>query len=529
MKERLTSTRSPAAVPARALRPDPVLDRRHSFGSNACVQRQAKDGGMEAQPALREVLASPGRPLDAEARALMEPRFERDFSHVRIHADETAAKSARGLGASAFTVGPHIAFDSAQYAPQSAKGQAVLAHELAHVVQQTGAGTPAPDALKPIRIGDPADGFERAADSSARVALGTHPSVSASALALAGGSLKGEALTVQRLPSPAPQQQEQVETRKPHAAPLELWNHLEPILDQELVNTYLEMGPIAARHISEQVSDFFDPYEEQKTNQTFQDILNIAAGGGGNALQDTLTPYASLSGGIGGAVAQFAQVLLAHTLTTNDVEEAKKRIAGGVSELEDTEFTRSSPTFMSFEKEAMNKLEGEVAEYWSWYDKIGLGVTQPDILVVTQEFRDRVRKEYGVASKAGQKILAEIRKAVKAYLEPLRPQLEAAIRNQQSKRTGYATLGAFLGGGLIGTAIGAGASKGSVGWAAIGGLIGGVGAAGLTAAASAIRNAVANKSRAKEIREKQEKEKQQNAKKDEKPDEKPGEKNDEKQ
>jgi hypothetical protein len=59
-----------------------------------------------------------------------------DFGDVRIHTDGKAAESARLINAQAFTVGNHIVFDTGEYAPHTASGQRLLAHELAHVVQQ---------------------------------------------------------------------------------------------------------------------------------------------------------------------------------------------------------------------------------------------------------------------------------------------------------------------------------------------------------------------------------------------------------
>src|SRR5262249_47581838 len=73
---------------------------------------------------------------DAATRAFMEPRFGQDFSQVRVHADETAARSAASVQALGYTVGNHVVFGDGQYAPRNAAGQQLLAHELAHTVQQ---------------------------------------------------------------------------------------------------------------------------------------------------------------------------------------------------------------------------------------------------------------------------------------------------------------------------------------------------------------------------------------------------------
>lgn len=76
--------------------------------------------------------------LDKETREFFEQRFGHDFSQVRIHADGQAAEAARALNARAFTVGSHIVFGSGEYARGTTKGRRLMAHELAHVVQQSG-------------------------------------------------------------------------------------------------------------------------------------------------------------------------------------------------------------------------------------------------------------------------------------------------------------------------------------------------------------------------------------------------------
>lgn len=79
-----------------------------------------------------------GRPIDASTRTFMEARFGYDFGRVRIHADERAAKRADAIHALAFTAGTSIVFSRNAYDPHSRTGQHLLAHELAHVVQQAG-------------------------------------------------------------------------------------------------------------------------------------------------------------------------------------------------------------------------------------------------------------------------------------------------------------------------------------------------------------------------------------------------------
>ena len=91
--------------------------------------------------AVDHMLRSPGQPLDQATRTFMEPRFGYDFSNVRIHTDEEAVQSAAAIRAKAYTSGMQIAFNAGQYQPQTHAGRRLLAHELAHVLQQ-GAGDP---------------------------------------------------------------------------------------------------------------------------------------------------------------------------------------------------------------------------------------------------------------------------------------------------------------------------------------------------------------------------------------------------
>jgi hypothetical protein len=92
-----------------------------------------------APPLVHEVLNSPGHPLDPTTRDFMEPRFGHNFSQIKIHSGEQAAKSAQAVNARAYTIGKHIVFGHRQYRPESLTGQQLIAHELAHAVQQSGA------------------------------------------------------------------------------------------------------------------------------------------------------------------------------------------------------------------------------------------------------------------------------------------------------------------------------------------------------------------------------------------------------
>jgi hypothetical protein len=89
--------------------------------------------GVDA--ALRAARGS-GNQLDSSTRASMSDRFGKDFSSVRVHADTSAAALSDRLNAKAFTIGNDIYFNRGRFDPSSAHGERLLAHELAHVVQQ---------------------------------------------------------------------------------------------------------------------------------------------------------------------------------------------------------------------------------------------------------------------------------------------------------------------------------------------------------------------------------------------------------
>jgi hypothetical protein len=96
------------------------------------------DGQIAAPSPVHAALRTPGQPLDAATRAALEPRFSHDFSGVRIHADGASAEAARSIGATAFTLGSDIVLGVDRTALQGEAGRRLLAHELAHVVQQGG-------------------------------------------------------------------------------------------------------------------------------------------------------------------------------------------------------------------------------------------------------------------------------------------------------------------------------------------------------------------------------------------------------
>jgi hypothetical protein len=166
-------TAAPDAAPARPFGPgrSPGLD----AASLMHLQRTAGNAGVvqllaaedEASPVHGVVGSGGGTPLDEGTRSSMESAFGASFDDVRVHTDEQASKSAESVGANAYTVGSDVVFRSGQYSPSSAVGQRTLAHELAHVVQQSQGPVDGTDAAGGIRVSDPSDRFERAAEQTA--------------------------------------------------------------------------------------------------------------------------------------------------------------------------------------------------------------------------------------------------------------------------------------------------------------------------------------------------------------------------
>jgi hypothetical protein len=105
------------------------------------LQRYSRDHSeiSEIPPIVHEVLRSPSQPLDSFTRSFMEPRFGHDFSRVRVHTDAKAAESAQAVNALAYTVGQSVVFGESKYAPSTHAGCELLAHELAHTIQQRNA------------------------------------------------------------------------------------------------------------------------------------------------------------------------------------------------------------------------------------------------------------------------------------------------------------------------------------------------------------------------------------------------------
>ncbi|HTX75427.1 MAG TPA: DUF4157 domain-containing protein [Terracidiphilus sp.] len=142
--ERITRTR--AAAPPPAARP----------------QSASFVAPRELPPIVPQVLRAPGQALEPATRSLMESRFQEDFSRVRIHSNQAAGESARAIHAHAYTLGNDIVFAPGKYNPSTGDGARLLAHELAHTLQQRPLSHPAVIRRDPDDKSKPPDDQSRA-------------------------------------------------------------------------------------------------------------------------------------------------------------------------------------------------------------------------------------------------------------------------------------------------------------------------------------------------------------------------------
>jgi Domain of unknown function (DUF4157) len=153
--------RRPAATP---------LQRLASAVGNVAFARFARSGaGLlpdgSVHPDVEAAIGAArggGSALDAGVRGRVAAALGDDLADVRVHADEHADHLSRAVAARAFTTGADVFFARGEYRPGTAAGDQLLAHELAHVVQQRGA-----PASGPLTVTDPAGALEAEAEAVA--------------------------------------------------------------------------------------------------------------------------------------------------------------------------------------------------------------------------------------------------------------------------------------------------------------------------------------------------------------------------
>lgn len=164
------------------------------------VRRSPAPADAVTGPAAREAVAAArrggGQALDERTRAEMETRLGGDFSAVRIHTDGTAARSAAGVHATAYTVGDAIVFGAGAYRPGTSDGRRTLAHELVHVQQQARGAMDATNFRGGIAVSEPGDAFEQEAEARASASERAPYSKPA-------GDVSRAAPALQRQPEPA--------------------------------------------------------------------------------------------------------------------------------------------------------------------------------------------------------------------------------------------------------------------------------------------------------------------------------------
>jgi hypothetical protein len=138
---------------------------------------------------VSDALRSPGQPLDPGSRSYMEPRFRHDFGQVRVHPDARAAEAARRLNSVALTSGQDIFFGAGMYQPDKPGGRRLLAHELAHTIQQRGA-QPRAGIQNSLTVSQPGDRLEQEADAAARRVADGHR-ISPGAISVGAAGTRG--------------------------------------------------------------------------------------------------------------------------------------------------------------------------------------------------------------------------------------------------------------------------------------------------------------------------------------------------
>lgn len=135
------------------------------------VLNRASSGGeatheMEGIERSIDSARGSGHGMDHGTRTRMETAFGADFSGVRIHSDSRADGLSKSLSARAFTTGHDVFFRQGEYHPGSSSGRELLAHELTHVVQQTGDGI-----RRKMSVSEPGDPHEVEADKMAHAVI----------------------------------------------------------------------------------------------------------------------------------------------------------------------------------------------------------------------------------------------------------------------------------------------------------------------------------------------------------------------
>ncbi|MEO6772703.1 MAG: DUF4157 domain-containing protein [Kofleriaceae bacterium] len=145
--------------------PTPPADPDANLGPVA-RKAEGSDVAADADHHVAKAASSSGVPLPEELRHKLERSLGADLTAVRIHTTGMSATAAKSVGAKAYAIGPDLHFAEGTYDPSSSSGQALIAHEVAHVVQQRGGSAPH-KAQHKLAVSAPGDRHEHEADAFA--------------------------------------------------------------------------------------------------------------------------------------------------------------------------------------------------------------------------------------------------------------------------------------------------------------------------------------------------------------------------
>ena len=128
------------------------------------------DGDADAQ--VERAAGTSGQGLPEDVRARFESSLGTDLSDVRIHTGAESESAADAVGARAYAVGNDIHFGAGQYDPSSSEGLFLIAHEVAHTVQQSGS---VPARQNKLEVSSPEDALELEADRAATALVAGAP------------------------------------------------------------------------------------------------------------------------------------------------------------------------------------------------------------------------------------------------------------------------------------------------------------------------------------------------------------------
>jgi len=181
----ITPTADLDVAPGRASRTDGLIGPTGVMPSGLLMRKAERDANhvaANAEDAVGAAAASSGSGLPDDLRSRFEGSLATDLSGVRVHTGAASAEAAAAVGARAYTLGNDIHFGAGHYDPSSHDGQHLIAHEVAHTVQQAGA---APHRQNKLEVSTPGDAHEVEADRAAAAMVGGQPASVASAGGLA--------------------------------------------------------------------------------------------------------------------------------------------------------------------------------------------------------------------------------------------------------------------------------------------------------------------------------------------------------